>query len=219
VGERLRQRGFELDEILVVPAERFHDPGVDVDLADPTDYDLLVLTGAPWSVYDHGRIGSWLTTEIAWLTEAMAADVPVLGICFGAQALATALGGETVRADRPEVGWVEIESDRPDLVPRGPWMQWHYDRFVVPSGGTELARNEVCPQAFRYGRALGVQFHPEVTAAGVGVWLDHGGAQKARELDIEPDDLSRECEMRSDDARRRAHQLVDGFLSEAGGLA
>jgi GMP synthase-like glutamine amidotransferase len=218
VGERLRQRGFELEEVLVVPEERFHDPGVDVDFADPADYDLLVLTGAPWSVYDHERIGSWLTSEVAWLAEAVAADVPVLGICFGAQALATALGGETVRADRPEVGWVDVESDQPALVPRGPWMQWHYDRFVVPPGATELARNEVCPQAYRYERSLGVQFHPEVTADGVGVWLDHGGAEKARELGIDPDDLSRECAMRAVEARRRAHQLVDGFLSDVGGL-
>jgi GMP synthase-like glutamine amidotransferase len=216
VGERLRERGFELDELLVVPEERFHDPGVDVDLPDPTAYDLLVPTGAPWSVYDHERIGSWVTAEITWLAAAVAADVPVLGICFGAQALATALGGATVRADRPEVGWADVESDLPDLVPAGPWMQWHYDRFVVPPGAVEVARNDVCPQAFRVGRALGVQFHPEVTADGVGVWLDHGGAGKARELGIEPDDLRRESASRAADARRRAHRLVDGFLAQLG---
>jgi GMP synthase-like glutamine amidotransferase len=219
VGERLRQRGFELDELLVVPEERFHDPGVEVDLPDPAAYDLLVPTGAPWSVYDHERIGSWVTAEIAWLAAAVAADVPVLGICFGAQALATALGGETVRAERAEVGWVDIESDRPDVVPGGPWMQWHYDRFVVPPGAAELARNEVGPQAFRAGRTLGVQFHPEVTADGVGVWLDHGGADKARELGIEPDDLRRESASHASDSRRRAHRLVDGFLAQVAGPA
>jgi GMP synthase-like glutamine amidotransferase len=98
-------------------------------------------------------------------------------------------------------------------------MQWHHDRFVVPPGATELARNAVCPQAFTVGRTLGVQFHPEVTADGVGVWLDHGGAEKARELGIDPDDLRRESALRSDGARRRAHQLVDGFLTDIGKLA
>lgn len=218
VGERLRMRGFEIDEVVVVPPDRFGDPGVEFDFPDPASYDLLVPTGAPWSVYDHERIGSWVKPEIAWLADAVDADVPVLAICFGAQALAVALGGETVRAPRPEVGWVQIESSDPTLVPEGPWMQWHYDRFVVPPGAVELARNDVCPQAYRYGRSLGVQFHPELTAEGIGVWLDHGGDVGARALGIDPDGLRRECAGRDEQARIRAHQLVDAFLDRIADL-
>jgi GMP synthase-like glutamine amidotransferase len=210
VGERLRQRGFAVDELVVVPPERFGDPGVACEFPDPAGYDLLVSAGAPWSVYDD-RIASWVEPELAWLAAAVHADIPVLAICFGAQALATALGGETTRAARPEVGWFDIRSDAPELIPAGPWMQWHYDRFAVPPGATELARNEVCPQAFRYGRALGVQFHPELTAAGLDVWLDNGGTEEARAVGVDPDGLRRDTAARAGAARPRA--LVDAFLS------
>lgn len=213
VGERLRQRGFTVDELVVVPPERFDDPLVDFDFPNPADYDLLVPAGAPWSVYDHDRVGSWIKPELVWLAGAVDAGNPVLGICFGAQALATALGGETIRAARPEVGWVEIQSDDPGLIPRGPWLQWHYDVFSVPPGATELARNPVGPQAYRYGRALGVQFHPEVTADGIGVWLDIGGAETARALGVDPDLLRRSTAARADEARARAYVLVDAFLA------
>lgn len=213
VGERLRQRGFTVDELVVVPPERFDDPLVDFDFPNPAGYDLLVPAGAPWSVYDHARIGSWIKPELVWLAGAVDAGVPVLGICFGAQALATALGGETIRAARPEVGWVEIQSDDPGLIPRGPWLQWHYDVFSVPPEATELARNSVGPQAYRYGRALGVQFHPEVTADGIGVWLDNGGAETARASGVDPDLLRRSTAARADEARGRAHVLVDAFLA------
>lgn len=213
VAQRLRQRGFLVEEVVVVPPERFHDPGVEFDFGDPTDYDLLVPTGAPWSVYDHDRVGSWVKPEIAWLAEAIDADVPVLAICFGAQVLATALGGETTTSGSVELGWMEIESDDPDLVPRGPWMQWHYDRFSVPPGATEIARSPVCPQAYRHRRALGVQFHPEVTPEGVGVWLDNGGADKALALGVDPAELRRTTAAHADRARRRAQVLVDAFLT------
>jgi GMP synthase-like glutamine amidotransferase len=217
VGERLRQRGFTVDELVVVPAERFDDPGVDFDFGDPAGYDLLVPTGSPWSVYDD-RIGSWVKPELAWLAEAVEADVPVLAICFGAQALATALGGETTRSARPEVGWFEVSSGDPSLVPPGPWLQWHYDRFSIPPGATELARNDVGPQAFRYGRALGVQFHPELTAGGLDVWLDNGGAGEARAVGIDPDELRRDTTARAAAARSRAHALVDVFLARIAGV-
>jgi hypothetical protein len=66
--------------------------------------------------------------------------VPVLGICFGAQALAAALGGQAIRAERPEVGWTPIQTHRPDLIEPGPWFQWHSDRWVLPDGGRRQAR-------------------------------------------------------------------------------
>ncbi len=92
-------------------------------------------------------------------------DVPVLGLCFGGQALATVLGGAVRRLEKPERGWHRIDTDAPGLVGEGPWLQWHYDAFTLPSGAEELARSAACPQAFTSGRNLGTQFHPEATAA------------------------------------------------------
>lgn len=218
VSQRLRQRGFVVDEVTVVPSDRYTDPGVDFEFPDVAAYDLLVPMGAPWSVYDENRIGSWVKPELAWLADAVAADVPVFGICFGAQALATALGGSTVRSERPEIGWVPVVSDDPELVPSGPWLEWHYDRFTPPPGAVEVARNDVCPQAFRVGRSLGVQFHPEVRPEDIAVWLDNGGAAGARAAGVDPDALLRECAARTDDARSRAYALVDAYLSRIGRL-
>ncbi|MFD3561265.1 type 1 glutamine amidotransferase [Streptomyces sp. NPDC058686] len=212
IGERLVDRGFELDTITVVPAERYRAPGVDFDFPALRGYDLVVPLGAPWSVDDHATIGSWVGGELALLREAHALGVPVLGICFGAQALATALGGAVERAPRPEIGWMSVETDAPELVPEGPWFQTHFDRFVVPPGAEELARSAVGPQAFRTGRSLGVQFHPELTEATLRGWLDLGLYDQARGLGIDPDELlERTRELRAE-ARRRAHVLVDGFL-------
>jgi hypothetical protein len=102
----------------------------------------------------------------------------VFGICFGAQALARALGGSVVRAAHPEIGWTSIDSDVPELIEAGPWFQWHSDRFTLPPGAVELARNAVAVQAYRVGRSLGVQFHPEVARAGIARWVGNGETRR-----------------------------------------
>lgn len=108
--------------------------------------------------------------EAQLLEQAVAQEVPVLGLCFGGQLLARVMGGNVEPMDAPEVGWVTLETDAPDLVAAGPWLAWHYDRFTVPPGATELARNAYGPHAFAAGPHLGTQFHPEATQAHVRVW-------------------------------------------------
>jgi GMP synthase-like glutamine amidotransferase len=108
--------------------------------------------------------------EMAWLRQAIEHDVPVLGLCFGGQALAAALGGTIERAPQAELGWCAIRSRVPDEVPEGPWLQWHYDRFTLPPGAEQLAESDAGVQAFRHGRHLGVQFHPESTIEIVRLW-------------------------------------------------
>ena len=66
------------------------------------------------------------------------------------------------------------------LVPPGPWFQFHYDRWSVPDGATEVARNALASQAFVAGRSLAVQFHPELTAATLEGWLSEGGEEQVR---------------------------------------
>lgn len=212
IAERLVQHGYALDELTVVPAERYHDPAVEFAFPDPAAYELVLPLGAPWSVYDKAAIGTWIDGELDLLRTAHAADIPVLGICFGAQALATALGGSAERAPRPEIGWHTVESDAPELIPAGPWFQWHFDRFVVPPGAVELARSAVGPQAFRIGRALGVQFHPELTEETLQQWLDLGGTREAEENGTDPELLLTETRAQREASRQRAYDLVDMFL-------
>ena len=113
VGEAFADHGFDVQEFMVVPEDHFHEPAVTVAFPDPLAFDAVVPMGAAWSVYDHDSIGTWIGDELDFLRRAHAASVPALGICFGGQALAAALGGKVVRAGRPEVGWTTVETSRP----------------------------------------------------------------------------------------------------------
>ena len=223
IGAALRARGWAVDELTVVPAERHAEPDVAFRFPDPAGYDLVVPLGSPWSAYDDARIGTWLAPELAWLARIAADGGAVLGICFGAQALARALDGSVERGARPEIGWTTIESvesvDTADTadsaglaIAPGPWFQWHFDVFTPPPGATVLALSDVAIQAYRVGRSLGVQFHPEVTAAGIAVWLENGGGAQARAHGIDPARLLAEAERQEPAARARAEALTDTYL-------
>lgn len=212
VGSALRERGWRVDEMLVVPADRHSTPNVEASFPDGSEYDLLVPMGAPWGAYEDERVGNWLLPELRWLADTMAAGGAVFGICFGAQALSRALGGTVARSTRPEMGWVDIDTIDRAIVPPGPWFQWHGDAFTLPPGAVELARNAAAIQAYRIGRGLGVQFHPEVTTAGIRRWVDNGGAAVARAQGVDPADLLAAADKLADDARQRAYALVAGYL-------
>jgi len=136
---------------------------------DVTRFSGVIALGSTCSAYDD-HVG-WIRRELEELERALVAQVPVLGICFGAQALARSLGAVVSRADSHELGWLDVGSRRSDLIPDGPWFTWHSDVFALPEGATLLARNEHSIQAFAHGPHLGVQFHPEVTPEIIGSWL------------------------------------------------
>ena len=212
VAERFAQRGYEVVKSVIVPRDRFDSPNVSFDFPEVDEYDVVVPMGAPWSAWDDDRIGTWLTPELDWLRNVQASDVPILGICFGAQALARALGGTVAPGPRAEIGFTWITSDDESLVPGGPWFQWHYDRFTVPPGAVEIARNPRASQAYVIGRSLAVQFHPEVTTACLRGWLDEGGLQEAQEDGVDPVELLAGTVREEPMAVARAHALVDAFL-------
>ncbi|MFG2947182.1 type 1 glutamine amidotransferase [Streptomyces adustus] len=217
VGARLAERGYELTTVTVVPEDRHHSPDVKFDFPGAEGWDLIVSLGAPWSVYDESSVGGWIGGELALLREAHRLGIPVLGVCFGAQALTTALGGSVAAAGRPEIGWVEVDTDDPSLVPAGPWFQWHFDHCLLPDGAEELARTDVCVQAFRVGRSLGVQFHPEITTSMVRGWIDLGGREQCLREGVDPDELFTRSQAMQEQARVNARRLVDAFLDRVAG--
>lgn len=171
----------------------------------------IVVLGAVWSVYED-RVSSWIGEELDWLRAADAARIPVLGICFGAQALAAAFGGQVEHAGRSEVGWTTIESLDPDLIEAGPWLEFHHDRCLLPPGARLLARNELCVQAFSIGPHLGVQFHPEVDGAQLSRWLADGAKAEAEEAGQDPDKLLAQTEAEEAQAELRAGRLVSAAV-------
>jgi len=147
----------------------------------PDGIDAAIVFGAEAQV-DQEDAYDWLRPEKRFVRELMERGTPLLGVCFGSQLLAEAAGAEVRRAAEPEIGWHEV-----DLTPEGradpvlgflperfESLQWHHYEWLLPPGATALARSERCLQAFRLGDrpVWGVQFHPEVTEADFGSWLD-----------------------------------------------
>jgi GMP synthase-like glutamine amidotransferase len=215
VGEALEGHGVELD--LLPMAEGVTDGTWHGSFPAAGEYELIVPLGAIWSLYDRSQVGTWIDRELQLLRDADQQGVPVLGICFGAQALAAAHGGRVEPAARTEIGWTTIDTDDPELVPPGPWMQWHSDGFVVPPGGREVARNPLGPQAFRLRRNLGVQFHPEVDEAGVAWWLELGGEMATAAITGSgrtPDEVLADARAQRDRAVTDVRRMVTRFLED-----
>jgi GMP synthase-like glutamine amidotransferase len=152
----------------------------------------------------------WVLRERDWLRAADLAGVPVLGLCFGAQALAIALGGGVGRARRPERGWIRIGSRAPDLIPDGPWLEWHDDVIALPPDAELLAENASGPQAYRISRHLGLQFHPEVTAAIVAEWV-----AGSREADLDGERMLTDTAREIERAAAVARAMFEGFIDAA----
>jgi GMP synthase-like glutamine amidotransferase len=199
IAEAFERRGAELTSYLFPGGGK---------LPPAEGADHVVVLGAIPSVYDTGEHRDWIGWELAWLREASQAGVPVLGICFGAQALCVAHGGEVVAAGRKEIGWTMVDSADPDLIPPGPWLEFHGDRCLPPPQAQILAVNEVGVQAFRLGRNLAVQFHPEVDGAQLKGWLDSGARAEAASAGVDPDQFLARTFAEAPAARARADILV-----------
>lgn len=218
VADRLRHHGFEVVEQLVVPEHQFRTPNVTFSFPNIADYDLLIPMGAPWGAWDDTCIGNWLQPELEWIRAAVSSNKPVLGICFGGQLIARALGGSVGRAPGCEIGWKDIWTDRPEIVPAGPWFQFHYDRWTVPPCATEIARNPYASQAFVINKALALQFHPELLGNALQGWLDWDGRSLVEADGQDPDVMMAQTRAYGEAATARTNALIDGFLKHVAQL-
>jgi GMP synthase-like glutamine amidotransferase len=198
IGSAFEARGAELS-VTLVPKE---------DLPPLDGVDHVVVLGAVWAVYDDSPDRAWIADELAWLRRADEAGVPVLGICFGGQALAAAFGGRVEAAPRKEIGWSMVDSVDEDLIPAGPWLEFHNDRFFPPAEARILATNEVGVQAFTLRNHLGTQFHPEPDGALLAKWLEVGGQAEAEREGVDPAWFVAETYAQEPAACQRADALV-----------
>ncbi len=133
--------------------------------------EVLLLLGSPYGVYDTQI--PWIPAQRDWVAARLTRQQPTIGICFGAQLMAAAVGGDSRRmADgRYFRGWFGMDSAA-DPVLAGPWPRWHGDTITVPPGATVLAEDAGTVQAIALPRAIGVQFHPEATPDILQVWAE-----------------------------------------------
>lgn len=152
------------------------------------DADILVVLGAPIGVYETDDY-PFIRSELEIIEERLKADLPILGVCFGAQLLAQVLGSEVRKTDDFEFGWKPVHlTEAGRNSPISPYgencvnvFHCHGDTFDLPAGAELLASSDMfSTQAFSYGPHLALQFHGEVTARGLKRWyIGHSARVKA----------------------------------------
>ena len=186
-------------------------------------FDALIVLGGQARV-DAEDAYPWLRAEQDVVHTALHVGVPVLGVCLGAQVLATVAGGVTRRAVRSEIGWHQIRLTRAGasdpvigvLPERFEAFEWHHDEFLLPAAAVSLARNTTCLQAFRLRDrpAWGVQFHPEATHDDLCTWLEGWHADPdAIATGLDPEAIRRDTAERIGDSNELGCAIVERFLA------
>lgn len=157
----LRERGAEIVTAQLFAGDPVPDPAAEVD--------LVIAMGGPMSVNDED-VFLWLAPEKAYLRAMIARGVPALGVCLGAQLIASAHGALITKNPQPEIGWFPVEAMP---APKGTFTfpfkktvyHWHGETFALPQGAHLLASSKACRnQAFQLGaNVIGMQFHLETT--------------------------------------------------------
>lgn len=176
--------------------------GLEVETARPLVGDPLpdhaevagaVVMGGPMNVDEVERYPA-LAAEREWLAEAVRREMPILGICLGAQLLARALGAEVRAGEGPEIGFAPVEVHDPTdpivgaLAPKTTVLHWHGDVFDLPEGAVPLASSaRMKHQAFRRGNAWGLLFHAEADAALIEKWLAEPSMRNEATAALGPD--------------------------------
>ena len=144
--------------------------------------DWLIVAGGPFSVNDYEKY-YWMKQERAFIEQAIKKNKTVIGICLGAQLVASVLGAKVYRNEKPEIGWhdvtltdaaksMEVFGSMPDTFTT---FLWHEDTFDLPKNAELLMSSKACTnQAYKAGkRIFGFQFHPEITSGMITEMMEH----------------------------------------------
>lgn len=193
----------------------------DADLAsiDATAPDLVVVLGNDHGVYEKAD-RPYIAREEHWLTQRLAAERPTLGVCFGAQIMASALGGEVYRGPSTQIGYRSVElTDAGASSPVAafadvPILEWHGDTFTLPEGVTRLAgSSDYANEAFAVGNwALAVQFHPETTTPMYERWVADG-RESVVAHGLTPDQLLADDARHNERMQSASEQMLTRWLA------
>jgi GMP synthase-like glutamine amidotransferase len=184
------------------------------------DHSALIAMGGDMNVHQDEEY-PFLRDELRLLEHCLAQQLPVLGICLGAQLLAAAAGGSVYKRPYPEIGWVEVERSAPDPLLTGvdsPFvtLQWHDYSFTLPPGAMSVAARPDGEQVFRVGPcAWGTQFHPEVDAELVALWLRQDLARVEALRADWPQEIRAATQVHVTGYEAFCRTLVDNFLAAA----
>ncbi len=195
----------------------------DISNIDPLQDDLHIILGGPIGVYEEKGY-PFLNDEIGLVKARLKSERPILGICLGAQIMARALGAKVYPGPAKEIGWAPIiltEAGRQSSLhfldaAETPVLHWHGDTFDLPAGATLLASTDlVSHQAFTWGKAaLGVQFHPEVTARGLERWFVGHTAEIAATPGIDVSQLRADTLRNGATLERQGRRWFESWLAE-----
>ncbi|WP_257541704.1 glutamine amidotransferase [Sphingobium sp. CFD-1] len=196
----------------------YYDIGVDeLWTLEPVKTELLIVLGGPIGAYEDDKY-PFLLDELKLLRERLAANRPTLGICLGAQLIARALGARVYPGPAKEIGFKPVTlspaGERSPLVALGgaPVLHWHGDTFDLPAGAEHLASTDIClNQAFSYGNALGLQFHPEAGGPGFERWLI-GHALELSEANVDLSVLRADSERYAKPLAAAAGPMLESWL-------
>lgn len=181
LGEYLESRSIPWEMVCI--DEDYHVP------QQTDDVSAFIFMGAGVSVND--RL-PWMEGELQLIRKAFDRDIPVMGICFGAQLMSKALGGEVSRGECMEIGWHPVhkleENDQEgwlkDIPDRFTAFHWHADTYTLPPQSRHLLRSECFDQqGFVMGDHIGMQFHLEMTQEMVKNWIERYGGDLLSDSD------------------------------------
>lgn len=195
----------------------------DDPLPNLEDMDYLLVMGGPMGANDEA-IHPWMAGEKRFIKGATDKGIRVLGICLGAQLIASALGAKVFRNKHKEIGWFPVQLT-PDglaspffsgLSPEFLVFHWHGDTFGLPEGARHLAENNACKnQAFSFqNHVLALQFHLDVRESDIADWVKNAGEKlKPGNYIQTPDEiLSRKDQLAV--IEKKLHEVLDRFLEE-----
>lgn len=163
------------------------------ELPSLSEIDLIIIMGGPMSVHDEVDF-PWLVEEKKFLLDAISAGISMLGICLGAQLLASALGAEVYKCSQKEIGWFDINKvsntgfQFPDTLNV---FHWHGETFTLPQGAVQLAQSVACEQqAFQYRKnIIGLQFHLETTQETMASMVENCHEELVADIFIQPESI------------------------------
>ncbi len=188
-------------------------------LPDPADLDLLIIMGGPMSVNDEA-LHPWLVAEKAFVRAALAAKVPTLGVCLGAQLIASALGAAIYPNGEKEIGWFPVNGldagcGTFTFPETSNVFHWHGETFDLPPGAVRLASSAACRnQAFQIGfNVIGLQFHLETTPQSLDAIVSNCRDELIPGRYIASEEVLRSTDFATYDAANQLMASILGFVS------